>query len=149
MKNIRDSIIINAPASKVWEAIKDPKVNPKWHPYVTHIGGEHVLGAKRTCTAEVDGKAGTTEEQCSVYEDGHKIMWEIQKDSTGFSNMVADWSAGFTLESKDAKTTIVMAQSLFRPKKFLVHFMMPMINYKFHQVQRRILGGLKEYAEKK
>ncbi len=83
---------------------------------------------------------------CSVYEEGTKIMREIQKDSTGFSNMVADWSAGFALKAQGA-ATLVTAQSLFRPKQFFVNPMMPMIHDEFHQVQRQILGGLKNYVE--
>ncbi len=147
MKSIQDSIIVNAPIHKVWEAIKDPQIHMQWHPFVTHIGGEHAHGAIRQCSAEVGGKAGYTEERCSLYEEDHKIMWEIQKDSTGFSDMVTDWAAGFTLQDNNGQTTLVIAQSFFRPKKFFVHLMMPMIRYKFHQVQKQILGGLKHYAE--
>lgn len=132
----------------VWQAIKDPVVQAQWHPFVTHIAGEHELGAVRRCTAHVGGKDGFTEEVCSLYDEGRKIMWDIKKDSTGFSDMVSDWSAGFTLQPHGEHATLVTAQSLFRPKKFFVHLMMPMIRYKFHSVQKQILGGLKQYVEK-
>ena len=52
MKSIQDTIIVNAPIHKVWEAIQDPKTHAQWHPFVTHIGGEHAPGAMRQCSAE-------------------------------------------------------------------------------------------------
>ena len=33
----RDQMIINAPKAQVWEAIKDPAVHTRWHPFTTKI----------------------------------------------------------------------------------------------------------------
>jgi hypothetical protein len=131
----------------VWKSIQDTALHAEWHPHVNHIGGDHELGAVRQCSVNVRGKAGHTEEVCSLYEENRKIMWEIKKDSTGFSEMVTDWSAGFTLQDNDGKTTLVIAKSEFRPKNLLVNLMTPMIAYKFHQVQKEILLSLKQYTE--
>ncbi len=146
--NIKDEILINAPVNKVWQAIKDPAIHAEWHPAITHIGGEHKLGAVRKCDVNVGGKPGHTEERCSVFEEGRKIMWTIEMDSTGFSRMVSDWTAGFNLEAKDSNTTLVTAQSTFQPKNFLVRLMMPFIKRQFHQTQQAILDGLKQFVEK-
>lgn len=148
MENIQDKIVVNAPMNKVWEAIKNPTIHADWHPLVTHIAGEHKPGAVRKCDVVVGGKTGHTEERCTTYEEGQKILWRIEKDSTGFSNMVSDWTAGFSLESKDSNTTIVTAQSVFQPRKFFVRLMMPFIKIKFHKTQQTILNGLKQFIEK-
>lgn len=90
---------------------------------------------------------GRTEERCSTYEEGRKIMWSIEKDSTGFSKMVSGWTAGFSLESCGS-TTLVTAESNFEPRDFFVRLMMPMIKSKFHKTQRTILTGLKQFIAK-
>lgn len=145
---IQDQITVNAPINKVWEAIQNPSVHAEWHPLVTHIAGEHKLGAIRKCDVAVGKKVGHTEERCTTYEEGRKILWRVEKDTTGFSNMVSDWAAGFSLEQKDSNTTLVTAESVFLPKKFFVRLMLPFIRRKFHQTHRVILGGLKSYVEK-
>lgn len=148
MENIQDKTIVNAPINKIWDAIKNPAIHAQWHPFATRIVGEHKLGAVRKCDVSVGKKIGHTEEKCTTYEEGQKILWRIEKDDTGFSNMVSDWTAGFSLESKDSNTTIVTAQSTFQPRKFFVRLMMPFIRAKFHKTQQTILSGLKNYIEK-
>ena len=146
--SIQDKIVVNAPIDQAWEAIRDPEIHAEWHPFVTHIRGEHQLGAVRKCDVNIGNKPGHTEERCALYEEGRKIMWLIQSDSTGFSRMVSDWTAGFSLESRDPNSTHVMAQSIFRPKNFLVRLMVPMIKGRFHQTQQIILSRLKQFVEK-
>jgi len=95
----------------------------------------------------IDGEPEHTEERCTAYEEGKEILGRIDADSTGFSSMVVDWTAGFTLEAKDATTTVVTAQSRFKPKGFVVCLMLPLVKWKFHQTQQTILGGLKQFVE--
>lgn len=97
MEDIKDGIVINAPVELVWQAIADPVAHTEWHPFLTHITGEHGLGSTRKCDVLVGKKHGTTEERCSTYVQGREIMWSIEHDSTGFSRMVSDWRAGFIL----------------------------------------------------
>lgn len=145
---LTDEIIIDAPTTTVWEAIKNPAIHAKWHPFVTHIAGEHELGAVRKCDVIVGGKAGKTEERCALYKEGQEIGWLVEKDTSGFSIMVSDWVGGFSLAPKGPQRTVVTAQSTFVPKNILVRLMMPMIMMKFHQTQKKILAGLKAYVEK-
>jgi uncharacterized protein YndB with AHSA1/START domain len=146
---IRDQIAIDASINGVWEAVRDPTLHAQWHPYVEHIAGEHKLGARRRCAVMVGGKAGHTEERCAVYEEGRKILWVIEKDSSGFSRMVMDWTAAFVLESQGARSTVVTSQSTFKPRNVFVRLMMGIITRKFHQTQQLILGRLKQFAEKR
>jgi uncharacterized protein YndB with AHSA1/START domain len=148
MEDITDEVVVNAACERVWEAIRDPREHAEWHPLATAIDGEHALGSTRTCTVVMGKKQGTTRERCSTYEESRRIMWTIDQDSAGFLRMVSDWSAGFSLEPIDGGSTRVTAQSLFVPRRLAARVMMPAIRRKFHQTQRAILDGLKQYAER-
>ena len=145
MTRLSDTTAINAPAVAVWEAIRSPADHADWHPFVTSIEGGHDLGDVRRCTAEVDGKSGTTRETCTVLDEGTAIAWRIDEDSLGFSRMVSDWNAGFTVEPTDDGTTVT-AWSEFQPRRWWVRLMLPMIARKFHGTQRAILDGLRTHA---
>lgn len=144
--DIRDEMVVRAPISTVWQAIKNPAVHAAWHPFVTSISGEHEQGAVRRCVIRIGKKDGHTEERCSACEHESKILWRIEKDSTGFSGMVSDWTAGFLLKPA-ANDTLVTASSVFRPRRWFVRLMLPFIRRKFHQTQIAILSGLKEHVE--
>lgn len=146
VKAIRDQITINVPVHTVWECVADPARHAQWHPFVTGIHGEHRLDGVRECDVSVGGKTAHTRERCITFERGQRISWLVEEDTSGFSRMVVDWSAGFTLEPQ-ASRTLVTAESVFAPRGLLVRLMMPLISRKFHQTQRAILAALKEFAE--
>jgi Polyketide cyclase / dehydrase and lipid transport len=146
MEDITDEVVVKAPAGWVWKAIQDPGEHVAWHPFATRIDGEHALGGVRECSVLVGKKPGTTRERCSDYDEGSKIMWAVEQDSSGFSRMVADWRTGFSIEPQGPDETRVRAHSLFRPRPF-VRVMMPVIRRKFHQTQRAILDGLRQHVE--
>jgi uncharacterized protein YndB with AHSA1/START domain len=148
MHDITDEVTINAPIASVWKAIQDPGEHVTWHPFATGIDGEHAPGAVRTCTVQVGRKPGATRERCTSYDEPSTIMWTMERDSSGFSRMVADWQTGFRLTALDPGATRVQAVSQFRPKGPVVRVMMPAIRRKFHQTQRAILGGLRQHAER-
>jgi uncharacterized protein YndB with AHSA1/START domain len=143
---IADEIRVEAPIAAVWLAIEDPAAHARWHPFVTLIAGKHELDHVRTCSVLVGNKQGQTRERCVEHDDGNRIAWTIEEDSTGFARMVSDWRAGFALAARDG-ATIVTAKSTFRPNNPLVRAMLPLIRRKFHQTHRAILTGLKESLE--
>jgi len=144
---IKDEVVVDGTGSEVWEAIKDPSLHAEWHPFVLSIRGEHAPGAGRRCEVRVGKKAGETEEHCTAYDEEQRILWQIDKDSTGFLRLVSDWTAGFVLEPAGSGATRVTAQSVFKRKSPLLALMMPMIRRKFHQTQLAILAGLKQFVE--
>jgi uncharacterized protein YndB with AHSA1/START domain len=146
---IKDQVAVNTSASDVWEAIRDPSLHAEWHPFVDSIRGEHAPGASRRCAIRVGKKTGETEEHCTAYEEEQRILWQIDKDSTGFLRLVSDWTAGFVLEPAGSGATRVTAQSVFQLKNPLLVLILPMIKRKFHQTQEAILTGLKQFAEKR
>lgn len=147
MEDIQDELVVAAPTAAVWDAIRDPAKHARWHPAVTRIDGDHALGAVRECEVMVGKKPGRTAERCTVFDEGRRIMWTVEKDSTGFSRMVSDWSAGFSLEPYGDEATRVVARSVFLPRTLPTRLMLPVIRRKFHQAQRGILAGLKQHLE--
>ena len=143
---IADELRIDASDDVVWHAIEDPAAHARWHPFVSAIAGGHELGEIRTCSVRVGNNEGTTKERCVAREEGTRIAWAIEEDSTGFARMVSAWRSGFSLAERDG-ATIVTAQSVFRPNNVLVRAMLPLFRRKFHQTQRAILRGLQEAVE--
>ena len=143
---IKDHLALSAEPGTVWAAIKDPSAHATWHPFLTEIKGAHQFGAERVCSVDLGGKSSRTRERCVVDQPEQRIIWQIDDDSSGFSRMVSDWTAGFSLTPAGG-ATLVTAESAFRPRNQLVRLMMPMVRRKFHQTQKAILAGLKEFAE--
>jgi uncharacterized protein YndB with AHSA1/START domain len=144
--SLTDQMQVDAPIDTVWLAIEDPVAHASWHPFVTEITGEHELGQVRVCAVLVGGRPGRTRERCVEHDEHRRIMWAIEEDSSGFGRMVSGWRAGFTL-APNGETTLVTAESTFRPKKLIVPAVLPMIRRKFHRAQRSILAGLKDAIE--
>ena len=143
---VEDTLVVDAPAAMVWAAIKDPALQAEWHPFVTGISGEHALGALRHCSVLVGKKRGETTERCVEEEPEQRIVWTIEQDSTGFSRMVSDWRAGFSLLPVEGRTRVT-AESVFRPRSTLLRLARPIVLRKFHRAQRAILEALAQAVE--
>jgi uncharacterized protein YndB with AHSA1/START domain len=143
---IADELRVAAPVDVVWRAIEDPSSQARWHPFVSAIAGGHALDEVRSCSVRVGAKEGTTRERCVEREEGARIAWAIEADSSGFGRMVSGWRSGFTLAEDDG-AAIVTAESTFRPRNVLVRAMLPVIRRKFHRTQQAILRGLQEAVD--
>ena len=143
---IADELRIDAPIDVVWRTIEDPTAHARWHPFVSAIAGGHRLHDVRSCSVHVGRKRATTKERCVEREEGARIAWAIEEDSSGFGRMVTGWRSGFDVAERDG-ATIVTATSTFRPGNVLVRAMLPVIGRKFHQAHRAILRGLQEAVE--
>jgi hypothetical protein len=144
---IEDEITLGAPIGEVWQAIDDPRAQAHWHPFVRAITGGHELGELRSCSVQLGRTAGTTKERCVERDDGARLTWAIEEDSTGFGRMVTAWRSGFLL-AEHGSTTIVIAQSSFRPNHLFVRVALPLIRRRFHRTQRAILRGLQQAVER-
>lgn len=144
---IADELRLDAPIDIVWHTIEDPAAHARWHPFVSAIAGGHELHDIRSCSVRVGAKHGTTTERCIEREEGARIAWAIEEDSTGFGRMVSDWRSGFSL-TEHGGATVVTAYSTFRTNNVLVRAMLPMIRRKFHKTQKAILRGLQETVER-
>jgi uncharacterized protein YndB with AHSA1/START domain len=144
--HIADELRLDAPIDVVWHAIEDPAAHARWHPFVSAIAGGHELHEVRSCSVQVGKRRGSTQERCVEREEGARIGWAIEEDTTGFGRLVSGWRSGFSLAERGG-ATIVTAESTFRPSNVLVRAMLPVIRRKFHQTQRAILRSLQEAVE--
>jgi uncharacterized protein YndB with AHSA1/START domain len=147
LETLTDATTIAASIDKVWEAIENPDRHARWYPFVEQIDGDHHADSMRTCTVLVGTRRATTVERCTEREDGRKLVWRIESDTTGFSRMVSDWTAGFAIERDGPDKTRVLAQSVFTPAKLSAYVLGPILRRKFHQTQRIILASLEQYVE--
>jgi hypothetical protein len=143
---IEDQLTIAASTQEVWQAIADPASHARWHPFVTEISGGQRLGDVRTCSVLIGGKRGETRERCVVEDQGSRIAWLVEEDSTGFGRMVSNWDAGFSLTPGMPRRSS-LRQSTFVPGNLGVRLLLPVIRGKFHKTQRAILAALKESLE--
>jgi Polyketide cyclase / dehydrase and lipid transport len=150
MREVRivDEIVVDVLPPVVWAAIEDPVAHAEWHPFVTRIGGEHRIGASRTCELDLGKRTGRTRERCIAHEAERRIAWKVEEDSTGFLRLVSDCTVGFDLRPDGSGETLVAAESALRPRSLLVWPLMPMVRRKFHDTQRKLLTALKEAAER-
>jgi hypothetical protein len=59
MKEIKGSIDIDAPVSKVWEVLTDFKANQQWNPFITQMSGELMEGSTFDVTVKIPGRKDT------------------------------------------------------------------------------------------
>ncbi len=142
MVEVRDAIEVDASMARVWAAVVETSAHAQWHPLVSAISGVHELGAARVCDVVTGRREGQSRERCTTYEEGREIAWTVLEDTSSFSKLVTDWSAGFELEARSGDRTRVVASSRFEPRSLVVRLTLPLIRRKFHQAQRRILAGL-------
>jgi uncharacterized protein YndB with AHSA1/START domain len=143
---ITDQLALSADPATVWAAIKDPSAHASWHPLLTGIEGAHEAGAERVCLVNLRGKTSRTRERCIVDQPERRLIWRIEEDTSGFSGLVSDWTAGFSLAPTE-RGTLVTAESAFCPRNLLARLVMPVVRRKFHQTQKAILEGLRRYTE--
>lgn len=60
MRTIEARIIIDAPATAVWQVLQDTERYPIWNPFITAVVGELVAGARPTLRIVAQGKAPMT-----------------------------------------------------------------------------------------
>lgn len=59
MKEIKGSVMINAPAEKVWTALKDFASYPQWNPFLTQMKGEVREGSVIDVTVSLPDRKNT------------------------------------------------------------------------------------------
>lgn len=75
MKEIKGSVMIMAPADKVWAKLMDFSSYPKWNPWITGMKGE--IGVGNTCevTVQQPGKGATSSKvMVARIEEGKEVL---------------------------------------------------------------------------
>lgn len=145
-----NAILINAPQQKVWDTITDSGSLHEWVDMIKHVDNPTAsLNGERSCELEFNGKKGTTNETCVVYDAPNKLGWVVYSDTFGFTKMLDNYGLQYSLADKNGSTHITLA-SHYDPKNFMVRlmniFMMKRMNNK---MRGEMLESLKKYIEVK
>ena len=76
MKELKTTIRIQAPASKVWQHLMDFETYNSWNPFITSIEGSPEKGSKLQITIQPTGKKPTTfSPEVLVAEEKKEFRW--------------------------------------------------------------------------
>lgn len=145
-----NTITINAPREKVWNTITDSGSLHKWVNMIKHVDNPtSALNAKRSCEVVANGRKGTTNEVCEVYDEQNKLGWVVHSDTLGFAKMLDHFGMLYTLSDKNGATQVELS-SHYNPKNFIVAIMNTLMMKRMNNKMRSdMLKGLKNYIENK
>jgi len=151
----KDSIIINAPISRLWPLIQDSKAMESWGPPVTKIEVEllpeqtvEAVGSKRRVFAKFSEKRqGWYNEVRTEEIENKSVTFRINEDSFGMGKMLNDVGAKMELLEINKDKTEFIFTFFHRPINFLGWFMNPMIRMDQKKNRLKALQSIKSYVE--
>jgi hypothetical protein len=150
-----DSIIINAPISRLWPLIQDSKAMESWGPPVKKIEIELLpeqtvegVGSKRIVYAKFSEKRqGWYNEVRTEQLENKSVTFRINEDSFGMSKMLSDIGAKMELHEINKDKTEFIFTFFHRPINFFGWVMNPMIKMDQKKNRLKALKSLKSFAE--
>ena len=150
-----DSIIIDAPISKLWTLIQDSKAMESWGPPVTKIEVELLpeqtvegVGSKRKVFAKFSEKRqGWYNEVRTEETENKSVTFRINEDSFGMGKMLSDVGAKMELLEINKNKTEFIFTFFHRPINILGWFMNPMIRMDQKKNRLKALRSIKGYVE--
>ncbi|MGW4339506.1 SRPBCC family protein [Rhodococcus koreensis] len=143
--------LVDAPSARLWSILEDSSVLPRWVPIVetvTSHAQREGPGTVRRCNVEMAGTRGYLVERCVEAIAERKLSHAVEDDSLGFTKMFADYSFTLTLEPQGSGSTLARCETFYNPRGVLSRVMNALVmRRKFGGVRRRILLGLKQFAE--
>jgi uncharacterized membrane protein len=145
-----NAILINAPQQQVWDTIIDSGSLHEWVDMIKEVDNPtSSLNAERSCQLEFNGKKGSTNETCVVFDAPNKLGWVVYADTFGFTKMLDNYGLQYSLSTRGDTTEVTLA-SHYDPKnlmaKLMNTFMMKRMNNK---MRGEMLESLKKYVEAK
>jgi uncharacterized protein YndB with AHSA1/START domain len=146
-------IQIHAPIDRVWDAVEDISLIPRYHPEVRKV--EYLSGSTRRakgvsyrCVVP-DGRTGWCVERVVEHIPREKTTIAFPEDSWGMSQMVDQFLTELTVKDLDTTTTLVRIQAFYVPKTWRARVMNIL---RLRPVMRRkglqTLEGLRRLVEK-
>lgn len=151
MKNPQgaNSLVVNAPAEKIWSILVDHRRLCEWAPMVLKTRGEkEALDAVRYCKVEWHNKTGEIEKHCIDFTPPERICWLIEDDTLGISEMLQDLGFDFRLEPMDSSATLLVCTTLYQPKNLAASVINPvLLVWQFRKIRKEMLANIKRLAE--
>ncbi len=145
-------IRINAPVAKVWDAVEDLTLIPKYHPdvrSVEYLSGQtkRAPGVTYKCVVP-EGRTGWCVERVVEYIPNQRTSVAVPEDSWGMSQMFDDFLTDLTVEPGEGNTTLVQLQAYYVPRGFKVCVINVLLMRRMMRKRARLtLQGLKRLVE--
>ncbi|TPV93241.1 MAG: SRPBCC family protein [Myxococcales bacterium FL481] len=146
------TITAHASLSEIWAVISDSANLPKWCTFMVKetTGGQERLGARRSCTLDTGGRQGRVHERCIEYEPPRRIMWTMDDDTLGMTNMLDGLAFGFELKPLDAKRTEIVFEQYWKPRTLAAKILAPLVlRRQMSRTNTRLLAHLRDFVDHK
>ena len=136
--SLKTTIEINAPASKVWQALTDPSIVKQYF-FGTNVKSDWKKGGTITWEGEWEGK--TYKDTGTIYEiePGKMIKYDYWSSMSGTENVPENYvDITYFLDEKDGKTTLTILQEKIKSEEAKQHS---------EQNWQGVFGKMKEMIE--
>jgi uncharacterized protein YndB with AHSA1/START domain len=136
--SLKTSIEINAPASKVWQALTDPAIVKQYF-FGTNVKSDWKKGSSITWEGEWEGK--TYKDTGTIYESdpGKMVKYDYWSSMSGTENKPENYvDITYFLDEKDGKTTLTILQEKIKSEEAKQHS---------EQNWQGVFGKMKEMIE--
>lgn len=144
---------INAPVTRVWDAIEDLSLIPQYHPVVRSV--EYVSGQTRRapgvaykCVVPEGRRKGWCVERVVEHIPNRKTTVAFSEDSWGMGQMLDEFLAETTVEPRGNNTTMVQLKAYYIPRGFRMRLMHSLFMRRMMRKRAILtLKGLKRIVE--
>jgi uncharacterized membrane protein len=143
---------VDAPLEKVWDAIDDLTLIPKYPPDVRHVeylSGQtkRAPGVSYKCIVP-EGRKGWCIEQVVEHIPGRKTTVAFPEDSWGLSGMFEEFLAELSVAPEEGDTTLVRLQAYYLPRGWKVGLMNALFIRRMMRKRARLtLEGFRRLVE--
>ncbi len=148
--DLTTSIVVACPIQKCWDLYVRNSLMAQWSPAVSQVECDTELlniNVIRKSHASIDGKAGHSVEQCTLFEPLKRIEFSVIEETFGFSHMLNSYGFGVSFDA-EAENTFLLMHTRYVPKRIFSSLMnAESTQQKLTLLMSESLNGFKQYAE--
>ena len=147
---LSSSVVVDRAIQECWDLYVNNNLLPQWSPAVTDTECSakqlNIDVIRKNCVS-IDGREGSTIEQCIKFEPLKSIEFSVLEETFGFSHMLNSYGFGVSFDIED-KTTLLVMNTHYTPKKIFALVMSSKATQRqLVQLMSESLEGFKRYAE--
>src|SRR4051812_45855729 len=121
MENLSTSIIINAPATQVWEALTNPAIVKQYF-FGTNVKSDWKKGSPIIWEGEWEGKAYQDKGEILDIDPGKYVKYSYWSSMSGAEDKPENYAdVSYQLTESDGKTKLTIGQSNIKDEKAKEH----------------------------
>ena len=138
MESLSTSMIINAPAAKVWEALTNPAIVKQYF-FGTNVKSDWKVGSPIIWEGEWEGKAYQDTGTILDIDPGKFVKYNYWSSMSGTDNKPENYAnITYSLSEKDGQTVLTVTQDNIKSKEAKEHS---------EQNWQSVFGKMKEMVE--